>query len=167
MLNLLRATLPIMREQGSGHVINVSSLGGFGASAGNGVYGATKFAVEGLSEALAAEAAPLGIKVTIVEPGYFRTGFLSPQSVAQAGQPIADYDQVLDRDLARDADGRQPGDPAKAALAILSVVDADRPPLRLALGADALQRIEQKIQQVQEDVAAWREVSLSTAHSTP
>lgn len=162
LLNVTRAVLPSMRRNRSGHVVNISSQGGFAAALGSGAYAATKFAVEGLSEALAMELAPLGVRVTIIEPGSFRTEFLSPSSIVAADTPIADYDSRLDRGVAAANDGRQMGDPAKAAAAIVTVVNDESPPLRLPLGADALARVEGKLESVARELAAWRQLSLST-----
>ena len=163
LLAVTRAVLPQMRRQRSGHVINFSSLGGYAAYPGWGVYGATKFAVEGLTEALAAELAPLGIHATVVEPGFFRTDFLDERSLAVAAE-IADYGDTVGatRRLAEDLNHAQPGDPAKLAKAILALAAAERPPLRLPLGSDALARIADKNRRVAEEAAAWRELSMST-----
>lgn len=163
LLNVTRAVLPSMRRNRSGHVVNISSQGGFAAALGSGVYAATKFAVEGLSEALAMELAPLGIRVTIVEPGAFRTEFLSSSSIVDADTPIADYDSLLNRGVAAENDGLQTGDPARAAAAIVAVVSAASPPLRLPLGADAVARVEGKLEFVARELGLWRELSLSTA----
>ncbi len=162
VLNVTRAVLPVLRAQGSGHLINISSLGGFASSPGNGVYGATKFAVEGLSEALAGELEPLGIKVTIVEPGFFRTDFLSGQSIALADRRIADYEMTIDRERVLERHGQQPGDPRKAADAIVELVGSEHPPLRLPLGVDAVERISGKLERVRAELDTWRDLSLST-----
>lgn len=163
-LRLIRAALPVMRARGTGTVVNISSLGGFAGSAGNGVYGATKFALEGLSEALAAEVGPLGIRVIVVEPGFFRTDFLSGESVRHAQETIQDYDSILNRDVTR-MDGQQPGDPAKAAAAIVAAVTSEEPPFRLPLGHDAIERVETKLRRVSEELEIWRSVSMSTGFS--
>jgi NAD(P)-dependent dehydrogenase (short-subunit alcohol dehydrogenase family) len=163
LLAVTRAVLPHMRRQRSGHVLNISSIGGYSAFPGWGVYGATKFAVEGLTEALAAELAPLGIKVTIVEPGFFRTDFLDAQSLS-VSKPIADYAETAGatRQLAGALNHAQPGDPAKLAKAMLTLVEATHPPLRLPLGSDTLARIESKNRGVAEEIATWRQLALST-----
>ncbi|OJH42007.1 oxidoreductase [Cystobacter ferrugineus] len=163
LLNVTRAVLPHMRSQRSGHVINISSLGGYEAYPGWGVYGATKFAVEGLTEALAAELAPLGIKATVVEPGFFRTDFLDGQSLAVA-EPIADYaaSSGVTRESATRLNHGQPGDPAKLAKAMLALANASHPPLRLPLGSDTLARIEGKHRSVTAEITAWRELARST-----
>ncbi|MDD0844045.1 oxidoreductase [Pseudomonas sp. Gutcm_11s] len=164
VLNVTRAALPHMRRQRSGHVINISSLGGYQAYMGWGVYGSTKFAVEGISEALQQEIAPLGIHVTVVEPGFFRTDFLDEQSLVKTALELADYDETVGamRQFASSANHAQPGDPAKFAEAMLVLANAEQPPLRLPLGSDAVARIEQKHAQVETELQAWRSLSLST-----
>ncbi|ATB29848.1 oxidoreductase [Melittangium boletus] len=163
LLTVTRAVLPHMRRQRAGHVINLSSLGGYSAYPGWGVYCATKFAVEGITEALAAELAPLGIHATVVEPGFFRTDFLDGQSLAVA-EPIADYAETsgVTRTAAVDLNHAQPGNPAKLAKAMIALAHTARPPVRLPLGSDALARIENKHRSVTEELAAWRELALST-----
>src|SRR5437879_4420981 len=146
LLRVTRAFLPHFRKQRSGHILNLSSIGGVVASPGMGYYNATKFAVEGLSEALAAEVAPLGIRVTIIEPGPFRTDFLGRSGVI-AEKRIADYDATAGnmRKYFAENDGKQPGDPNRAVQAMMQVVDSPSPPLRLLLGAGALQRLRSKL----------------------
>ncbi|MCY1494281.1 acetoacetyl-CoA reductase [compost metagenome] len=164
LLNVTRAVLPHMRRQRSGHVINISSLGGYQSYYGWGVYGSTKFAVEGISEALHQELAPLGVKVTVVEPGFFRTDFLDEQSLVKTALELADYDVTVGamRRFAEGANHAQPGDPSKFAGAILTLANAANPPQRLALGSDAVQRIADKHNLVESEVAAWKALSLST-----
>lgn len=164
VLNVTRAVLPHMRRQRSGHVINISSLGGYQAYLGWGVYGSTKFAVEGISEALQQEVAPLGIHVTLVEPGFFRTDFLDEQSLVKTALELADYDATVGamRQFAHAANHAQPGDPARLAEAMLALANAERPPLRLPLGSDAVARIEQKHAQVEAELLAWRALAMST-----
>ncbi|WP_343615750.1 SDR family NAD(P)-dependent oxidoreductase [Novosphingobium sp.] len=163
--NVIRAALPAMRAQGRGHIVNFSSVGGFAGSVGFGLYNAAKFAVEGLSEALALELAPFGIGVTIVEPGYFRTEFLSADSAVQAVATIDAYAQSagVTRSNVSARNGLQAGDPAKGVRAIIAAVEAPEPPLRLPLGADCIARMESKIAQVQADIAAWRDTAIATA----
>lgn len=163
-LEMMRAVLPIMRQQRSGHILNVSSVGGFASFGATGIYCATKFALEALSEALAKEVAALGIKVTIIEPGAFRTDF-NGRSLSAPEQLIEDYAPVSGTFLKwlEDMDGKQPGDPDKAAAAMIQVVESDNPPLRLALGADAVAAIEEKLKSVQAELDAWKEVSVNTA----
>ncbi|MNG78460.1 Serine 3-dehydrogenase [compost metagenome] len=164
LLNVTRAVLPHMRRQRSGHVINISSLGGYQAYMGWGVYGSTKFAVEGISEAMHQELAPLGIKVTVVEPGFFRTDFLDDQSLVKTALELPDYAATVGvmRHHAEAANHAQPGNPAKLAEALLALANASNPPLRLALGSDAVARIEAKNSAVEQELAQWRDLSLST-----
>jgi NAD(P)-dependent dehydrogenase (short-subunit alcohol dehydrogenase family) len=161
LLRVTRAFLPQMRKQRSGHILNLSSIGGLTAGPGWGLYQSTKFAVEGLSEALAQEVAPLGIKLTIVEPGPFRTDFLGRSGVA-AVKKIEDYDATAGnaRRYQSEQDGKQPGDPLKAVHAMMQVVDSENPPLRLLLGAGALNRVREKIEKWQKELAAWEPVTV-------
>jgi NAD(P)-dependent dehydrogenase (short-subunit alcohol dehydrogenase family) len=146
LLNVTRAALPVLRRQRSGHLVQMSSLNGIEGMVGGGAYCGSKFAVEGLSESLAAEVAHLGIKVTIVEPGPHRTDFASARS-ARVADPIDDYAESVGRarEAFADLDGNQPGDPAEAALAIIEAVDAGDPPLRLPLGEMAHDGIRAKL----------------------
>jgi NAD(P)-dependent dehydrogenase (short-subunit alcohol dehydrogenase family) len=164
LLNVTRAVLPHLRAQGSGHVINLSSIGGFRASPGFGVYCSTKFAVEGISEALHGELQPLGIHVTVVEPGFFRTDFLDATSLVTADLIIDDYAATSGalRSIAGDLNHNQPGDPARLASAFIQLVDAQEPPLRLALGTDTLAAIAKKIAFVEQETKAWDALSAST-----
>ena len=166
LLTVTRAVLPVMRRQRSGRVLNISSVGGFTASAGWGVYCATKFAVEGLSEALRAELAPLGIAVTIVEPGAFRTDFLDARSLARVGRSIDDYGATAGqtRVWADDTNHAQLGDPVKAAAAMIMVATTADPPSRVQLGADCIARVESKLATVTRELQQWRALALSTAH---
>jgi NAD(P)-dependent dehydrogenase (short-subunit alcohol dehydrogenase family) len=166
LLNVTRAVLPHMRRQRSGHIINLSSVGGYTGYPGWGVYGATKFAVEGISEALAAEVAPLGIKVTVVEPGFFRTDFLDDTSLSRTAQQIEDYRETVGKTRAHAADVNhgQRGDPAKLAKAFIALANAPKPPLRLPLGSDTVERIQTKNAHVAEELAAWRALATSTDH---
>ena len=164
LLNVIRAVLPTMRQQKAGHIINFSSLGGFRASAGWGVYCSTKFAVEGITEALHDELAPLGVHATVVEPGFFRTDFMDNRSLARTRQQIADYAETVGktRIFAVEKNHQQPGDPKKLAQALLQLVNAANPPLRLPLGTDALERIAQKNAFVSQEMATWLSLSEST-----
>jgi NAD(P)-dependent dehydrogenase (short-subunit alcohol dehydrogenase family) len=164
LLGVTRAVLPHMRRQRAGHIINISSVGGYTGYPGWGVYGATKFAVEGISEALAGEVAPLGIHVTVVEPGFFRTDFLDESSLARTAQHINDYSETVGKTRAHAADVNhgQRGDPRKLAQAFIKLVNAKTPPLRLPLGSDTVERIEAKNAHVAQELAAWRQVSTST-----
>lgn len=159
-LNLTRSFLPIMRSQKFGHIVQISSHGGLKAFAGFGIYNASKFALEGFSEALAQEVAPLGIQVSIVEPGPFRTKFAS-QALGEAKRVIQDYDSTAGafRSKLKGVDGLQEGDPTKAALAIISHVKSENPTLRLPLGKVALATIGMKVQSIQADLEVNREVA--------
>jgi NAD(P)-dependent dehydrogenase (short-subunit alcohol dehydrogenase family) len=164
LLGVTRAVLPHMRRRRSGHIINISSVGGYTGYPGWGVYGATKFAVEGISEALAGEVAPVGIKVTVVEPGFFRTDFLDETSLARTAQHIDDYSESVGNTRAHAADVNhgQRGDPRKLASAFIALVNAKNPPLRLPLGSDTVERIEAKNAFVARELAEWRSVATST-----
>ncbi|MCX6470299.1 MAG: oxidoreductase [Corynebacteriales bacterium] len=167
VLAVTRAVLPIMRRQRRGHVVMMSSMGGFSQpGSGWGVYGASKFALEGLGEALRNEVAPLGISVTLVEPGSFRTDFLDASSLQVASSRIADYDSTAGatRDAAADRNQTQQGDPVRAAAAVVRAVAASRGPLRLPLGSDAVAAIETKLRVVAADVDANRAVAEAMAH---
>jgi NAD(P)-dependent dehydrogenase (short-subunit alcohol dehydrogenase family) len=166
ILNVLRAVLPTLRAQRSGRIVNLSSIGGFMASAGWGIYCATKFAVEAISEALADEVGPLGIDVIIVEPGYFRTDFLDASSLDTEGTVIDDYAETAGatRAHATDVNHAQPGDPVKAAAAIVEIASAERPPLRIQLGRDSFGGVAEKLKFVAEEQQAWRELAISTDH---
>ena len=161
LLRVTRAFLPHLRKQRSGHILNLSSIGGLLSSPGLGYYSSTKFAVESISESLAAELAPLGIKVTIIEPGPFRTDFLGRSGVL-AEKRIADYDNTAGnmRKYFADNDGKQPGDPLRAVHAMMQVVDSPEPPLRLLLGKSALQRLRAKLEKWQQEITAWEKVTV-------
>ncbi|GHH88372.1 short-chain dehydrogenase/reductase [Streptomyces sulfonofaciens] len=165
-LHVQRAVLPILRAQRAGHVINISSVGGLVGSAGWGIYASTKFAVEGFSEALSHEVGPLGVHVTIVEPGYFRTDFLDGSSLHTGATVMEDYDDTAGamRRRARAVNHAQPGDPVKAAAAIVGMTEAEQPPLRLLLGKDSVRAVEAKLARLHADIDAWREVSAATDH---
>ncbi|MFF5975235.1 oxidoreductase [Streptomyces sp. NPDC012769] len=159
---LTRAVLPHMRARRSGAIVQLSSVGGQMSMAGFGAYSATKFALEGMSEALAAEVGPLGIRVLIVEPGAFRTSLFGNHSLSEGA--IADYADTVGatRTYVETGGGTQVGDPAKAAAAVLAALDADEPPLRLALGEDAIDTIHGHLDQVRADLAAWDKVGRDT-----
>ncbi|BCF93430.1 MULTISPECIES: oxidoreductase [Paraburkholderia] len=164
LLNVTRAVLPVMRKQRSGHVINMSSIGGYRSGAGFGVYCSTKFAVEGITEALHAELKPLGIHATVVEPGYFRTDFLDGSSLLVGKDIIDDYDETSGnvRRFAVGMNHNQPGDPQKLATALVTLVDAQTPPLRLPLGTDTLKAIAEKNEYVTTETQAWKTLAAST-----
>jgi NAD(P)-dependent dehydrogenase (short-subunit alcohol dehydrogenase family) len=167
LLNVTRAVLPVMRKQGSGHIINISSVGGYSAYAGWGVYGSTKFAVEGLSEAMSMELAPLGIHATVVEPGFFRTDFLDASSLVTTHNRIDDYAATVGamRDFAEGANHQQPGDPVKLAGALMQLADSAHPPVRLQLGSDTVARVRAKNESVAKEMAEWLQLSVSTDHA--
>jgi NAD(P)-dependent dehydrogenase (short-subunit alcohol dehydrogenase family) len=167
LLNVTRAVLPVMRGQRSGRILNISSIGGYRGSAGFGVYSSTKFAVEGLSEALHAELAPLGIAVTVVEPGYFRTDFLDSSSLSVSATRIDDYNATAGavRGRALDLNHAQPGNPDKLAEVLVAFADAPNPPVRLPLGSDTVAAIEAKHAADAAILAEWHEVSVSTDFS--
>ncbi|TWF59050.1 SDR family NAD(P)-dependent oxidoreductase [Neorhizobium alkalisoli] len=165
LLKVTRAVLPHMRRQRSGHILNFSSIGGYFGYPGWGVYGSTKFAVEGISESLATEIKPFGIHVTIVEPGFFRTDFLHDNSLAISPATIPDYVGTPAgnmRDFAASANHAQPGDPAKLAKGILQLVAAENPPLRMPFGSDTVAVIEEQNRSVGEELARWRDLAVST-----
>lgn len=163
LLRVTRAVLPHMRNQRSGRIVNLSSIGGLTGMAGWGIYNSTKFAVEGLSEALAAELAPLGISVTIVEPGPFRTDFLGG-SLVKAANKMPDYEGIAGktRASADERNRKQQGDPALAADAIVKAVTSPDPPLHLVLGKFAYDRMTQKLEDFRREMERWRELGLGT-----
>jgi NAD(P)-dependent dehydrogenase (short-subunit alcohol dehydrogenase family) len=163
-INVMQAVLPQMRQQRAGHILNISSVGGFTGFAGFGIYNGTKFALEGISEALALEVASFGIHITIVEPGAFRTDWAG-RSMVRAERIIEDYAQTTGqtRSWMDKEDGSQAGDPARAAVAMIEVVNAANPPLRLVLGADALERIRGKLQSVAQELDTWERTTVNTA----
>lgn len=161
LANMTKAVLPGMRARRSGAIVNISSMGGLIGFPGIGYYNATKFAVEGLSEALAKECAPLGVKVIIVEPGPFRTDW-GGRSLKTPATPIADYAEtaVARREGVRGYSGKQPGDPVRAAEAIVTAVESENPPLHLVLGRVAYDQVEAKLKEFSREMAAWRDLSL-------
>jgi NAD(P)-dependent dehydrogenase (short-subunit alcohol dehydrogenase family) len=164
VIETTRAALPTLRRSTGGRIVNFSSMGGITGRMGYGLYNAAKFAVEGLSEALAEEVAPFGISVIIVEPGAFRTDFLG-RSIASAANRIAAYDATSGRtrDESDRADGLQAGDPQRGMAVLLEAIDSAAPPLRLPLGTDAYARIHAKIERLQSDMAAWEASARATA----
>ena len=164
LLTVTRAVLPHMRRARSGRILNISSIGGYRGAAGFGVYSSTKFAVEGLSEALHDELAPLGIHVTVVEPGYFRTDFLDASSLSVSGNVIGDYAETVGkvRTVAAELSHNQPGDPNKLAEVLVRFVDTSNPPVRLPLGSDTVTAIEEKHRKDAAILEKWRAVSIST-----
>lgn len=166
LLNVTRVVLPVMRSRRSGRILNVSSLGGFNSSSGFGIYCSTKFAVEGISEAMHDELEGLDIKVTVVEPGYFRTDFLDGRSLSTETTVIEDYASTAGavRGAVPGLNHAQPGDPVKGATAFLTLADADNPPVRAQLGSDCLKELDTKITQLRTESQAWRDLAVSTDH---
>ena len=164
VLHVTWAALPAMRTARKGRIFNLSSLGGFVGGQMASLYCATKFAVEGFSESLAKEVAPFGIHVTIVEPGPFRTDFLTARSVRFGQKRIADYDDRRSAILAgvEERNGRQPGDPAKLAEAIIALAKTDQPPLRFLAGSVAVNAADEKLTSVRAELEHWRQLSIST-----
>lgn len=165
VINVTKAAIPLMREQGSGHILQFSSVGGRIGPIGRGPYAAAKWGVEGFSEVLAKEVGPLGVKVTIIEPGGFRTDFTGSSTAIHEGRP--EYDATVGKTarFQRDFNGKQPGDPVRAAAAILHVASLAKPPLRLILGSDAFQAIESNDLAKLESDKKWRDLSFSTDFS--
>lgn len=164
LLNVTRGVLPHMRAARSRRVLNISSIGGYRGAAGFGVYSSTKFAVEGLSEALHAELAPLGIHVTVIEPGYFRTDFLDASSLSVSPVILDDYAATAGRvrSVATGLNHAQPGDPEKLGQVLVDFADVASPPVRLPLGSDTVAAIEAKHASDAAILDQWRSVSVST-----
>jgi NAD(P)-dependent dehydrogenase (short-subunit alcohol dehydrogenase family) len=165
LANVTREVLPGMRKQRSGHIVNISSIGGLVAFPAVGFYNATKFAVTGYSEALAKEVSHLGIKVTVVAPSGFRTDWAG-RSANNSKIVIDDYSPTAhaNKDTIRGYSGNQPGDPVRAVKAIVKAVESDNPPLRLLLGKGALKGIRNKIAELQKDIETWEEVTIDADH---
>ncbi len=164
LMHVTRAVLPIMRAQRSGRIFNIASVGGIVGGESGTLYCASKFAVEGFSESLAGEVRRFGVHVTVVEPGFFRTDFLEASSVRHGSHPIADYAQVA-ADLKAFYDARsrnQAGDPARLGQALVTLANAERPPVRWCAGTDALAMVQAKIDSLQGELDAWRDLSAST-----
>jgi len=168
VLNVLRATLPLLRKQRSGHIINVSSLFAFDPLAGWALYGATKNAVEGISHGLAKELEPFGIKVTVIEPGLFRTGFTGKSSYVVAQNAISDYESTWVGAMRKGTDafhGTQPGDPSKLAAVVIKLGHTENPPLHLPIGIDSINSYNAYKEKLANDVNAWMQDSLSTDYN--
>jgi NAD(P)-dependent dehydrogenase (short-subunit alcohol dehydrogenase family) len=165
-LNVTRAVLPVMRAQRSGLVVTISSTAGITGGEFTSAYAAAKFALEGWMESLAPEVAPYGIRTMLVVPGFFRTDLLTPESTSYAEPSIDDYTERTKQTVAAwsSMDGRQGGDPAKLAKALIQLVGSNEPPLRWAAGADAVGALEQKARTLLEQADAHRELSSSLAH---
>ena len=162
LIAMTKAVLPAMRERGSGHIINVASVGGFIGNPGSGFYAATKFGVVGFSESLSKEVGPLGVKVTVIEPGPFRTDWAG-RSLQTSAHPIAAYEQTVHARLKQlvAVNGRQVGDPKRAAEAIITVVDSAEPPLNLVLGAPGLKLAREKLKALAAEFDKWEALTLS------
>lgn len=160
---LMKAVLPFMRKRRRGHILNITSMGGYITMPGIAYYCGSKFALEGISEALGKEVRPFGIAVTAVAPGSFRTDWAG-RSMARTPRSISDYDDIFDpiRKTREEKSGKQPGDPVKAARAMLSAIAADRPPAHLLLGSDALGFVRDKLSALESEIAAWEAVTVST-----
>jgi NAD(P)-dependent dehydrogenase (short-subunit alcohol dehydrogenase family) len=166
LLKVTRAVLPYMRAVKSGHIINISSVGGLTGIVGWGLYGSTKFAIEGITEAMAKELAPLGIYATTVAPGFFRTEFLDQSSLTRTKNVIEDYYETVGsmRDFATQVNKKQPGDPKKLAKAFIKLVYTTNPPVHLPLGTDTLQMFGEKMNQMNKEIEEWKEVITGTDH---
>ena len=164
VLAMTQAVLPGLREQRSGHILQISSMSGLRANSGTGLYNASKFALEGMSEALALELQPLNIHLTLVEPGPLRTDWAGKSSVS-AKHKIEDYDLSSGARLRllQSTSGKQPGDPSKAAKAILLAVNSEHPPLRLRLGKVAMDAVRDKLKTMEEEFSKWEQISLDTS----
>jgi len=162
---VIKAVLPHMRARRAGRIVNITSMGGLTAFPGLSYYHGSKFALEGIGESLAREVAPFGIRVSNVEPGAFRTDWAG-RSMVRAPRSIADYDEVFGplRERRQANSGKQPGDPAKAAQAILKLAASDDPPVHLLLGEDALGFVREKIAALSREIDAWEAVSRDTRH---
>ncbi len=163
---MMQAVLPYMRRRKRGHIINITSMGGYITGPGIGAYNGTKFALEGISESLSKEVKDFGIKVTAVAPGAFRTDWAG-RSMVRAQRSIPDYDAVFNhlRERRQAISGKQPGDPAKAARAILEIVAASEPPVHLLLGPDAVKLVNEKLDALRAELKAWEPLSKSTDFS--
>ena len=160
---MTQAVLPSMRRRRSGHIVNITSMGGYVTMPGIAYYCGSKFALEGISEVLAKEVRGFGIKVTALAPGSFRTDWAG-RSMVRSGRSIADYDALFDpvRQARQEKSGRQNGDPKKAAAALLKVVDMENPPVHLLLGSDALGLVRKKLEELQAEISQWEELTRST-----
>jgi NAD(P)-dependent dehydrogenase (short-subunit alcohol dehydrogenase family) len=165
-MNVTRAVLPIMRKNGLGHIISLSSIAGLVGTEYTSAYNASKFALEGWMESLQLEVAPFGIKTTIVEPGYFRTELLEPASTTWSENAIEDYAErsAQLRSAFEGVNGKQPGDPAKLADALVKIANQNEPPKRWLAGADAINDAEKKINELQQQIDANRDLSTSLSH---
>lgn len=164
LFDVTRAVLPVMRRQRAGHIFNITSIGGLRGSEGGSLYCASKFAIEGFSESLAQELAPFGVAVTLIEPGRFRTDFLDPSSIGYGDVAIEDYAERSSelRALYEDANHRQAGDPAKLGALLVDLAARAEPPLRFPVGTDAVQVAAERIERLQAELDAWRDLAATT-----
>lgn len=160
---MIKAVLPDMRQRRRGHIINITSMGGFITLPGISYYCGSKFALEGISETLSKELAPFNVKVTAVAPGSFRTDWAG-RSMSRSARSIPDYDALFDpiRQARQEKSGNQPGDPVKAAQAILTLMESPNPPTHLLLGGDALSLVRQKLDALHKEIEQWESLTLST-----
>lgn len=167
LFSVTRAVLPVMRKQRSGHIFNLSSVGGLLGIAGGSIYCSTKFAIEGFSEGLAKEVEQFGIKVTLIEPGPFRTDFLNDSSVRFGGRKVEDYGRYADEIRASflERANKQPGDPVKLGQAVLVLADTEHPPLRYAAGAMAFGRIDEKLTAMRKELEKWQALTMSADYA--
>jgi len=167
LFHVTRAVLPVMRKQRGGHIFNLSSMAGVLGFASASIYCSTKFAIEGFSESLALEVAQFGIKITIVEPGFFRTDFLDKSSIRYGAKVVEDY-VPFSTELKATFDSyshKQAGDPAKLGQAMVQLANVENPPLRYAAGSDSAGRIGEKLSAMQSEIDQWRALSVSTDHA--
>ncbi|MBO9200479.1 MULTISPECIES: oxidoreductase [Niastella] len=167
LLNVTRAILPYMRRQRSGHIINISSLFGYDSFPGWGLYGSSKFAVEGISKGLALELAPFGIHITVAAPGHFSTSFLSGDSCSRSENIISDYENTAVGQMRKNIDqlhGNQPGDPKKLAELIVKLAHTESPPLHLPIGKDAIAMCKNNIEKMSKEINEWEPLSSDTDH---
>jgi NAD(P)-dependent dehydrogenase (short-subunit alcohol dehydrogenase family) len=162
-VGMMKAVLPFMRRRRAGHIINITSMGGFITMPGIAYYCGSKFALEGISEVLAKEVKPFNVAVTAVAPGSFRTDWAG-RSMIRTDRSISDYDALFDpiRRARQEKSGKQAGDPRKAAAAVLALVEAEDPPVHLLLGADALALVRDKLKSLSVEIDAWEDLTLST-----
>lgn len=160
---MIKAVLPVMRQRRRGHIINITSMGGFITMPGISYYCGSKFALEGISETLSKELAPFNIHVTAVAPGSFRTDWAG-RSMVRSARRIPDYDALFDpiRQARQEKSGKQPGDPVKAAHAILALIESHNPPAHLLLGSDALSLVQQKLAALSKEIERWEKLTRST-----
>lgn len=165
-INVIEKAMPYLRAQRSGYFINISSIAGFAPAMGWSIYSAAKHAIVGLSEVLAEDVKSFGIKVTVVAPGAFRTQFLSEDSLVMSKNKIEDYREIRESHARYDAmNGKQLGDPEKAAEVFINLAESEDPPVRLYLGSDAYRRASNKIESISADLEKWKDISLSTDFS--